>query len=442
MPKLKLLIINYLFPPAGGITVQRAVSLAKYLPGHNFEVHVLSAGNAATPVKDPQLLRHVPAHVRVHRSFTPELPFAMQQKLWGMIGGGKPAAAPQPQAPARPAWKSKAADTVKKLLCPDPQVVWVPFALRKARQIVRRYGIDAVLVTVPPFSTLLVGNALKREFPHLALISDFRDEWLTFYLKDFDFQGSDYNRRRSEIIERQTIECSDLVTAVTATSRDEIRRRYPDQPDRKFVCVQNGYDPEVFGAFTPRRHGAGKIVVTHMGTVYKTASPRFYLDALNGMPAEIRSRVETRFVGRISHDERPQLEGRDIAVRLLGFMSQADALHVAEETDYLLLTMTDYQSLPGKLFEYLAMRKPILALSPAHGEVARVMQETAAGWCVDPHDPAAIQGMIAAACERVSHPDWFRPNLESIRRFERPRLAEEYAAHIHECVAELRKSAR
>ena len=68
---MKLLIINYLFPPAGGIAVQRALSLAKYLPQFGFEVHVLSAGNAAAAVHDPQLLKHVPPSVTIHHSFTP-----------------------------------------------------------------------------------------------------------------------------------------------------------------------------------------------------------------------------------------------------------------------------------------------------------------------------------------------------------------------------------
>src|ERR1044072_788088 len=75
--KQKLLIISYLFPPAGGIAVQRALSLAKYLPGCGFDVHVLSARNAAGPVSDPDLLRQVPVEVTLHSAFTPEIPFAI-----------------------------------------------------------------------------------------------------------------------------------------------------------------------------------------------------------------------------------------------------------------------------------------------------------------------------------------------------------------------------
>src|SRR5690242_4530329 len=78
----KILIISYLFPPAGGIGVQRALSLAKYLPGCGFEVHVLRANNAAAPVKDPDLLKHLPPQLMVHNAMTPELPFGFRQAVW------------------------------------------------------------------------------------------------------------------------------------------------------------------------------------------------------------------------------------------------------------------------------------------------------------------------------------------------------------------------
>jgi glycosyltransferase involved in cell wall biosynthesis len=430
----RLLIVSYLFPPVGGVGVQRALSLAKYLPQCGFDVHVLKARNAAGPVHDPGLLQHVPSSVWIYEAFTPELPFHFRQKVWRWFGGGKQdgsetSATNRP--PRNPWWKRLPVALVRRILCPEPEVMWVPFALRKARQIVKKYGIEAVLVTAPPFSAFLVGNALKKEFPGLKLIADFRDEWLSFYLKDFEFQNGDYTRRRAGEIERATVELSDLVVAVTRSTLDVIRKRYPDEPDRKFFHLPNGYDPEVFRWFQPRKCKGDRIVVTHLGTAYTTASPRYYLDALDAMPEEIRSRIETQFIGRISDWERTSLEGRKSFVRVLGFMPQAEALRQVEETDYLLLTMTNDISLPGKLFEYLAMRKPILALSPTGGEVHRLLEETGAGMCVDPGDPEAIQSMIRKALDLAGSETWFSTrNDELIRSFGRPVLTAQYGEAI------------
>lgn len=433
MPNPKLLLISYVFPPAGGVAVLRALSLAKYLPGFGNEVHVLTAANPAAPVQDPGLLRHVPPQVRVHRCFTPELPFYFRKKLWSWFAGGRnPAGAGRQRRPATGDPESGLGALVKKILCPDPQVLWVPFAQRRAAQIVKKYGIDAVIVTAPPFSVFLTGAALKRRFPHIQLVSDFRDEWLRFYLADFEFLNNDYTRRRAEAIERETIECSDLVVAVTGSSLSEIRKRYPQQPDAKFMLLPNGFDPEVFSGFTPRPHGASKIVMAYLGTVYKTSSPASYLDALDGLPEEVRSCFETRFVGRIAESENATMERRRSPIRLLGFLPQEQAIRQAEEADYLLLIMNNDFMLPGKLFDYLATGKPILAIAPPGGEIGRILKETGAGWCVDPGDRAGIQAALLRAYTqaRTGGGGLLRPDAQAIRRYERKRLAGKLDAAI------------
>ena len=410
--------------------MQRALSLAKYLPDNGYEVHVLHARNAAAPVQDPGLLGHLPASVTVHNAMTPELPFGFRQKVWRWFSGrGSKPPGSKPVAPGG-SWSFKSAVTglVRRVLCPEPEVLWVPFALRKARRIVRRYGIEVVLVTAPPFSAFLAGNALKREFPHLKLVSDFRDEWLKFYLGTFDFQNSAYTRRRAAAIELATVERSDLVTAVTYSTLDEMRARYPGQPDSKFVCVSNGYDPEVFADFQPRRNEGSKVVVTHLGTVYDTSSPRYYLDALDALPDEVRSSIVTRFIGRVSGEQQSQLEARKSEIEILGFMPQSEALRHVETTDYLLLTMTNEISLPGKLFEYLATGKPILAVTPPGSEVDRILQETGGGWCAAPDDLRGLQGLILGAIQRKRRNENFQSATNAIRRYERPRLAAEYGA--------------
>jgi glycosyltransferase involved in cell wall biosynthesis len=408
--------------------VQRALSLARYLPQCDFEVHVLKATNAGGPVMDPDLLRLVPSSVVVHEAFTPEIPFAVRQKIWSMLArtNGK-ASAKASGGGLRP--KAMLAGAVKRLLCPEPEILWVPFAVRKARQIIRRQGIEFLLVTVPPFSALVAGNILKRDFPELKLISDFRDEWLSFYLKDFDFQNSDYTRRRAEAIEGETVRRANLVVAVNQSSRDEIRRRYPDQPEDKFVVVPNGYDPVAFAGFRARSNRLPRMLVTHVGTVYKTASPRFYLDALDALPEQVRDQIETRFIGRISDDERAPLESRRSNVKMLGFIPQAEALKTMEATDYLLLTMTNEISVPGKLFEYMASGKPILAVTPKGSEVDRILQETGTGICSAPDDRAGIQAMISRAFDgwQKKQPI-MRRDEDRVRRYERPGLVQEYAA--------------
>ncbi len=426
----KVLIISYLFPPSGGVAVQRALSLAKYLPREGFDVHVLRARNAATPVIDRSLLQHIPASVRVHHAISPEPRFAFRQKVWGWLSGGKnrkPAATVA--AVSGRSWKSVITDAIRRIFCPEPEVLWVPFATRKARRIIRRYEIDTVMITAPPFSAFLVGIRLKREFPNLKLISDFRDSWLVYYAGTYDLLKNDYTRRRAEEIERATVELSEFVVTVTPSIRNELRTRYPEQPEEKFVYIPNGYDPEVFAGF-PAEHEkqpGGKIVVAHMGTVATASSPRFFLDALEAMPDQIQSEIEVRFIGRVASNEQSVLQSRKSDVKLLGFMPQAQALQELAKADYALVVMTDAASVTGKIFEYLATGKPILAVAPMDGEVARVLRETGAGWCADPGDRAGLMQMIQTAYDVLRRGgENLQRNPAAIRKYERPRLAAEY----------------
>jgi glycosyltransferase involved in cell wall biosynthesis len=417
-----ILIVTHVFPPAGGVPVQRPLSFAKYLPDNGYHVHVLTARNAAAPVMDPSLLRHVPSSVTVHRSFSAEPPFFLRKLAW-RFGSSSPSAANAVTRPSdghRRGFRSRLLGEARKILSPDPEVAWVPFATRMASKIIRRHRIGTVLLTAPPFSIFMTGNTLKRRFPHLRIVADFRDEWLNFYLKTFDF-GSSSIRERAAAIERETVESASLVLSVTPSIIKEIRERYPEHPDGKFVYLPNGYDPDAFTGFEPRRHGSERVIVTFVGTVYKASSPRYFLDAVDALPPGIRERFETRFIGRVADDEKAFLKDRKSDVKNLGFLPQAEAFRHMQETDYLLVTMTDASSLTGKIFEYLATRKPILAFARVGGEIDKVLEATNGGWCVDPDDRNGARELLMNAANWASQPDgWFQPAVDAIKAFERP----------------------
>src|SRR6476660_9880155 len=128
----RILIISYLFPPAGGIGVQRALSLARYLPASGFEVHVLRAGNAAAPVFDPALCKRVPDSVQIHNAFTPEAPSWLRHTVWNWLSRRKKEAVPEKGGdnngkaatpnPKSGGLKSLATRTIRRVLSPEPEV--------------------------------------------------------------------------------------------------------------------------------------------------------------------------------------------------------------------------------------------------------------------------------------------------------------------------------
>jgi glycosyltransferase involved in cell wall biosynthesis len=372
----------------------------------------------------------IPDNVQVHRTWTLEPPFKLRKKLWSRVNSPAAASGKSSHGFAA-ASKRILSRKIKQIICPDPQVLWYPFAVRRAAKLIREKGIQTVLVTAPPFSAYLIVNELKRRFPHLCTIADARDEWLQYFAKEFAFRDDVQIASRATQIERATVESCDRFVAVTAASLNEIRSRHPDQPDHKFVLIPNGYDPAAFSEFHSRPHHTGKLVVTYTGTVYNPCSPKAYLDALDGLP-KIRSNFETRLVGRITEEfDRGILENRQSSLRLFDFVPHKKALVFMEESDVLLLPCTDRANIPGKAFEYLMTGKPILALCYPDSELARVINQTASGWCVNPDDKLAIQRALTEIHALGGNYPVER-KWDAIRRYERPRLAAEYAQVIRD----------
>src|SRR5579863_8846541 len=424
----RVLIVTYLFPPSVGVGVQRFVSYARYLPQSNCEPFILTVRKPATPVYDLELAKTVPPETRVYRAFNPELSYDLRDRFWKKVHGGKAPVLLDKDKPASGGFslKSAARWAVERICRPDVQRVWVPFAIRAARKIIHRDKITTVLVNLPPYSCLQIAIAVRRYFPNIRLILDFRDEWIDNYFTQFDTTASDFKLRYAIDLERQAVEAADFVSAVTRTQAEQIRARYPAQPAGKFIFVPNGFEPELYRGFQSRPSPEGRMVVTHFGSVY--ANPAYrpilnYLDMADDLPEAARSQIETRSIGRIAREAAYFFEGRRHPIKLLGFMSKAAGLQYLQETSYNLIVSGNPTSHGGKLFDYLGSGKPILALCPLGGELAQVIRETNAGWCVEPEDRPAIRELILRALDRFQRPgEPWTPNWDAIREYEWPNL--------------------
>ncbi|MDP9054813.1 MAG: glycosyltransferase [Acidobacteriota bacterium] len=442
MPNKNLLLVSYSFPPFGGVGVHRALSLAAFLPASGWNVHVLTARNPAAVGSDPELLKQIPDSVTVHRTLTLDLPFALRKSLKRFFPGESAPAAAQRAREEEPDFslRSWLIQRTKDFLSPDPQVLWLPFAIRAARRIVAREAIDVVIVTVPPYSSLEIGIAIKKRFPHIVLVSDFRDEWLTYYFHTLSFNKSPYALARATRIERDCIEASGRVVAVTENARSEMRKRYPDQPPGKFLVNSNGYEPQLFRDFKSRPGLSSKVTLGYTGTVYAPADPTIFVQALKLLPAGLRARLLIRFIGHVENPAyRTMLQSEPELIALEGFLPRNQAMAELETMDFLLLIWNDTINIPGKFYDYLGTGKPIIAFIHPDSEVNRILTKTRAGWWADGRDPSQIAALLTSACgEKNGLLEEYAPDRDEIRRYERPRRAAEYSALLESALRESR----
>jgi glycosyltransferase involved in cell wall biosynthesis len=429
MNPLNVLLVSYSFPPAGGVGVLRAASLARYFPAEGIRLDVLTAHNASAVGADSALLKDIPCEVAIHRTITFDLPFGLKKGIKKLITGGKPssgkasAAAPT----AKPSFFKRA---IQDLLLPDPQVTWLPALTRAARRIVRKRNIELVLITVPPFSSVLLVERLRKDFPHLPIVVDFRDEWLSTTIDLVSFSRSERAVRIAREAEASAVRNATAIVAVTEAARREIRARYPHEPEEKFQLLPNGFDStRLRAASTPVYRPGEKIVATYVGTVYGSTEPTTLVQAMQSLPPEVKSRFKLRFIGHIEEPRyRESLLQLGDMVELKGFLPQSEALAMMNETDYVLLVTHDPLNVAAKFYDYIGSGKPILATVHPDGDVRRLLENLRAGWWADSRDVEAIRKLfIDAAARGDSLPTSFRPDRAKIALYERKPLARRYA---------------
>jgi glycosyltransferase involved in cell wall biosynthesis len=439
MEPLNVLLVSYIFPPVGGTGAMRAASLARYLPAENIRLDVLTTRNPAAIGTDPTLLKDIPPSVTVHRTLTLDLPFGMKKAIKRFVMGAKPSKKPAANQQATPTANKKPRllkRVLDNILLPDPQVTWFPVLSRAAPRIIRERNIDLVLITVPTFSNLLLVKKLRRQFPNLPIVADFRDEWITtsFELVSFSFSDSPRAQQLARRIEAETISNSTAIVTVTDAARRRIHSRYPGEPDEKFQLVPNGFDATKMTRSAPAApRNDGKILLTHVGSIYPSTAPSSFVDAIKLLPPEARSRLKLRFIGHIEEPRfKEALLGLGDMVELYGYLPQREALAAMNETDYVLLLNHDPLNVGNKFYDYVGGGKPILGAVHPEGETRVLLDQMRGGWWAGIDDVEGIRKLLLDAVNRGDTLlEEFRPDTEKIAQYERAVLARRYARLLH-----------
>ena len=385
---LRVLIVAFYFPPAGGGGVQRVLKWCRYLQEFGIEPHVLTPDDPRWIDEDPDL--EVPAGTTVHRArYVGLRPGQPGQLLHGLRG-------------ARRILRRLALQP-RRFLVPDVVATWRLTAIRRGVRVVREHDIDVVLSTSPPATDHVVAAAIARRTER-PLACDLRDSWLADPRLRTDRRSVALKQLLAARMERRSVGRAGLVTTAADSISEEVRARH-GSTIRQVLTIRNGADAADFAADPALDAPPERFVVTHTGGFYGLRRPGRVLDAIEAMPDRQEldaSRILLRFVGQLpaADAERiarsPRLAG---CVEHTGFVPYRQALAHQLAADCLLLLVPDTPDrqgmVTGKLFEYLLARRRILALVPPNGAAAELVRETGSGVVVQPDD---VSGIVAALC--------------------------------------------
>lgn len=393
----RVLFISYQFPPVGGAGVQRPAKFVKYLHEFGWEATVLMPSNPSVPVFDESLLAELPDDLRFVKSRTWEPAYGVKQSV---------SSASQNSGIARRLKKLLLRPfrlAAGLLLQPDPQILWLPNALRSATDLLRRVPHDAIFATAPPYTDLLLGTCLKRRFG-LPLVLDYRDEWdlSSQYLENS--RKDWWSRIVQERMQRWALRHADAVVATTQSSANRLATRITQSGGRASAhCIYNGFDPSDLSAGNEADHPdlapTGRFRIVYTGTLWNLTT----IEPLARAVAQLRtdqpqllSCLELIVVGRKTPAQKAFLEQMSSAgcmVRDIDYCDHHRATAWMQSADALCLLLSDVPGaervVPGKLFEYLATTRPMLAIVP-NGETAEIVRRFhPSGHCL-PSDVPAI----------------------------------------------------
>ena len=384
---MRILILSFYFAPQNTMAAHRLTGLAAYLRQQGHEVRVVTARASEVPT-DPD---DDHGDIVVVRTWVPDLdlPALLQRSLQRLRLRRKDEGIATGLAQAGPVARfGRGLERLYRnlLLWPDEHMGWFLSALPLTLRLCRQWQPDVIYASSPPATTLALAWAMRR-ICGAPWVAEIRDRWADDpYTSRPEWRRS-LERRLEDII---LSSASGLVT-VSQTWAEFYGTRYRVPT----AVVYNGFDPDAYCHADGADGEAGVLRIVYTGSVYAGRDPAPLWQALASM-GENAEAIRVEFYGAKRSEVLPGAarHGVDRLVAVTEYVAHAESVRLQCGADILLMLQWDNPSeagnLPGKLFEYLGARRPILALGYESGELARIIWEREAGlFSNDPREIAA-----------------------------------------------------
>ena len=422
----KVLIITYYWIPSGGAGVQRWVKFAKYLRQYGWEPIIYTPQNPEYPTIDHSFEKDIPADITVLKTPIWE-PYNVYRNLTGKKNQAINAGFISENK--KQGWKDKLSIWIRgNFLIPDPRRFWIKPSVGFLSDYLKENPVDAIITTGPPHSMHLIGMGLKKNFPSLPWVADFRDPWtnIDFY-KDLNLTWlADKIHHK---LEREVLQKADTVLVVSRGMEEEFALMKP----KKLRVITNGYDESDVQVGTLTLDG--RFSISHIGTLNAARNPRIVWKVLSEICAEnvdFNKDLQIQLVGKVDFSVLEDIQSYGLQEQLLkiDYLSHSEAIAKQNSSQVLMLLINQSGNakgiLTGKFFEYLAAKRPILAVGPTDGDAAVVLNETGAGVIVDFADEQETKTAILNYYNQYKK-GTLSVQSESVERFSRRSLTGELA---------------
>lgn len=447
----RVLVITYYWPPSGGSGVQRWVKFAKYLPSEGWQPVIYTPENPELIAVDKTLGSEIPPEAEIVRTKIVE-PYNAYRMLMGkdssidiktftqeVASGGETGASGgevNPINAQKKSFKQKISLFIRgNFFIPDPRVMWVGPSVRFLKKYLREHPVDAIVTTGPPQSMHLIGLKLS-EATGIPWVADFRDPWTKmFYFKHLGLCS--WAEKKHHELERRVLDGATRVVAVSPLVKEDFEK----MTGTPVELITNGFDESDFSEeIVPD----GFFNITHTGLFAADGNPETLWKVLADKCAEdssFRDALRLRLVGKTDSAITESIRQAGLGDNLvdLGYRDHRTAVREQKNASLLILPLRkepEYRAvLPGKLFEYLASRRPILGIGQTDGAMARIIGNTGSGVVYDWDQESKIRACIDFCWDEFRQGE-LDDNSSDISEYTRRGLTHRYASLLDEITTE------
>jgi glycosyltransferase involved in cell wall biosynthesis len=435
MSAKKVLIITYYWPPTGGAGVQRWLKFSKYFRSFGWEPIIYTPSNPDFPIHDYTLLKDIPASLTVLKTHISE-PYDFYRKIMGK----------KKTETVNQGFLSEGKENkfLQKLMIwlrgnffiPDARKFWIKPSVKYLSDYIIKHKVDAMISTGPPHSMHLIAFGLKQKF-NIPWIADFRDPWtqIDFY---HQLQLTKFADNKHKKLEKSVLQHADKVVTVSSHWANDLHKLC----NRNINVITNGFDTDDFNTEYAEPLLKG-FLLHHIGALNKDRNPHTLWKVLGEICKEnneFKSDLKLKFTGKTDAAVLESLKQNGLLenTEKTDYMTHSEVVKLLIKSPILLLPLNDTPNvlgiLPGKLFEYLAAKRPIFAIGNEQGDSAKIIKDSNAGTMVGFKDEKNTRKKILEFYQLFKQ-NLLKVNSNSVEKYSRKNCAESFTKLLNEIIA-------
>ena len=400
--------------------MQRWLKFVKYLPNFGVEPFVYIPENPTYPLLDENLLKEVSEKATIIKKPIFE-PYGLASFLSknktnkissGIISNKK-----------KQSFIEKALLWIRgNMFIPDARIFWVKPSIKFLCNYIIENNIETIITTGPPHSVHLIGLGLKKQ-NNIKWIADFRDPWTTIgYHKALKLSKKAAQKHKD--LEKEVMNSCDQLIVTSSTTKSE----FEQITSKPIEVITNGYDFEEVA----KKSMDSKFTLAHIGSFLSERNPRILWKSLSELVHENKAFAndfQLKLIGAVSKEVLETIKEFRLEnyVNYLGYVSHKEALQEQKSSQVLLLIEIDSEAtnciIPGKLFEYMVSKRPIIAIGPQKADFASIIKETNSGTFFTYDEKEALKSQIKIYYNQFKQ-NTLQVNAIGLEKYNRKELTE------------------